>query len=170
MTKELSYTIFRTRKGWIGILASARGLCRVTLPQPSAAKTRQLLGDDLNHAKPSPQLFSDLTKRLKSYFNGSKVDFPDKLDFSEATPFQRQVWEVTRRIPYGEARSYRWVAEQIGKAQAARAVGQALSKNPLPIIIPCHRVLGSDGKLTGFTSGIELKRQLLRREGLTAVR
>ena len=150
--------------GWIGISGSTDGLLRITLPQPSIHEVRQLLGDSVSRAIWSPQLFDDLMKRLKVYFSGHRITFPDKLDLSRATHFQREVWEITRLIPYGETRSYAWVAEQIKKPQAVRAVGQALGKNPLPIIVPCHRVVASDGKLGGFGGGIEMKRYLLSLE------
>ncbi len=97
---------------------------------------------------------------------GHKVAFPDALDLSAATSFQRQVWQITRLIPYGETRSYSWLAEQLGKAGAVRAVGQALGRNPLPIIIPCHRVVAKDGQLGGYTGGVEIKRYLLNLEAL----
>jgi len=100
-------------------------------------------------------------QRLRIYFSGHRATFPDELDLSRATPFQREVWEITRLIPYGKTRSYSWVAEQVKKPKAARAVGQAMSRNPLPIIIPCHRVLNIDGKLGGFGGGLEMKRHLL---------
>ena len=90
----------------------------------------------------------------------------DKLDLP---PFQREVWETTRLIPYGETRSYLWVAKQIKRPRAVRAVGQALSKNPLPIIVPCHRVVASDGRLGGFRRGVEMKRHLLWRETLATL-
>ncbi|MBA7707958.1 Methylated-DNA--protein-cysteine methyltransferase [subsurface metagenome] len=150
--------------GWVGMLASAKGLLGTTLPQRSVHEVRQLLGDSVSHATWSPHLFKDLMERLKVYFSGHRIIFHDKLDFSRATHFQREVWETTRLIPYGETRSYAWVAEQIKKPRAMRAVGQALSKNPLPIIIPCHRVVASDGKLGGFGGGVEMKRYLLSLE------
>ncbi len=103
-------------------------------------------------------------ERLRNYFGGHKVNFPDELDLSQATPFQREVWEITRLIPYGETRSYTWVAEQMGRPRALRAVGQALGRNPLPIIIPCHRVLTIDGKLGGYSGGLEMKKYLLSLE------
>jgi len=106
-------------------------------------------------------------ERLKAYFSGHRVAFQDKRDLSLATPFQREVWQVTKLIPYGETRSYRWLAEQMGKPKAVRAVGQALAQNRLPIIIPCHRVVKSDGKPGGFSGGVEMKRRLLRLEGIT---
>ncbi len=161
MTEELSYTIFDTDMGWVGIFGSAKGLLGITLPQRSTQEVCQLLGDSVNRATYSLRLFDDLMERLKVYFSGHRTTFPDKLDLSRATHFQREVWEITRRIPYGETRSYAWVAEQIKKPRAARAVGQALGKNPLPIIVPCHRVIASDGKLGGFGGGIEMKRYLL---------
>ena len=165
MTKELVYVIFDTDMGQMGILGSAKGLLRTTLPRRSTQEVRQLLGDRIDHATRSPHLFKDLTERLRIYLSGHKVTFPDKLELSRATTFQREVWEVTKLIPYGETRSYRWVAEQIGKPRAVRAVGQALARNHLPIIIPCHRVVASNGKLGGYGGGIkggmEIKKHLL---------
>jgi len=168
--EELRYITFNTNIGWIGILGSANGLLGTILPQPSVHEVRQLLGDSVSYATWSPHLFKDLMERLKVYFSGHKVAFPDKLDLSRATHFQREVWELTRLIPYGETRSYAWVAEQIKKPQAVRAVGQALSKNPLPIVVPCHRVVASDGKLGGFSGGVEMKRHLLSLEASANIR
>jgi methylated-DNA-[protein]-cysteine S-methyltransferase len=165
MTPELSYIIFNTSAGWIGILGSAKGLLRATLPHASPQKIRQLFSDSINHGARSPHLYKDLMERLKLYFDGHRVDFPDELDLSGATTFRRDVWKATRLIPYGETRSYAWVAEQIKKPGSARAVGQALGKNPLPVIIPCHRVLASDGQPGGFAGGVETKKMLLHLEG-----
>ena len=151
-------------------MGSTTGLLSITLPHPSTQEIHRLFGNSINHARWSPHLFQDLIKRLRTYFSGHRVDFPDKLDLSGATVFQREVWEATRLIPYGETRSYRWVAEQIKKPRSVRAVGQALGRNPLPIIVPCHRVLASDGGLGGFTGGIEMKRDLLHLEGSAIVR
>lgn len=108
-------------------------------------------------------------EQLTAYFIGCPVYFPDELDLSRATPFQRRVWQAARLIPYGQTRSYAWVAGQAGAPLAARAVGQALGMNPLPVIIPCHRVLASDGAMGGFTGGLEMKQRLLalEREGIS---
>jgi methylated-DNA-[protein]-cysteine S-methyltransferase len=160
----LVYNIFRVGVGWVGVLASEAGLLRVTLPQRSASEVYQQLSDSVNRAVLSPDRFQDLMERLGAYFDGRKMDFPDRLDLSGATPFQREVWEVARRIPYGETRSYLWVAELMGKPGAVRAVGQALGRNPLPVIVPCHRVLASSGRLGGFRGGLEMKRFLLHLE------
>ena len=161
MTGELKYVTFNTHTGWVGVLASAKGLLGTTLPQRSAQKAARLLGDSVNQATWSPHLFDDLMERLRAYFSGRKATFLDELDLSGATPFQRQVWEATRLIPYGETRRYLWVAEQVKRPGAVRAVGQALSRNPLAVIVPCHRVVASDGRLGGFGGGVELKRHLL---------
>jgi methylated-DNA-[protein]-cysteine S-methyltransferase len=100
------------------------------------------------------------------YFNGGVVDFTGiPLDLSTATEFQKKVYSVARKIPYGETRSYGWVARSLGSSSAARAVGNALRLNPVPIIVPCHRVVGSR-RLGGFTPSIDLKRRLLSLEGV----
>jgi len=169
MTGELKYITFNTDMGWLGILGSAKGLLGTTLPQHSAQEVRQLLGDRVNHAVWSPRLFEDLMERLRIYFSGHEATFPDELDLSRATAFQRKVWEITRLIPYGETRSYTWVAEQIDKPRAVRAVGQALGRNPLPIIVPCHRVTATNGKLGGYSGGVEMKRYLLFLEASASI-
>jgi len=150
--------------GWVGILSSANGLLRTTLPQHSAQQVHQLLGESIDYAIWSPDSFEDLKERFRIYFSGHKATFSDELDLSQATVFQREVWEMTRLIPYGETRSYTWLAKQIKKPRAVRAVGQALARNPLPIIIPCHRVVAGDGKLSGYGGGVEMKRHLLHLE------
>ncbi len=165
MDEELKYITFSTASGWIGVVASPDGLLKTTLPAKSEEVARILLGDEVDKAVQSPEVFADLAERLGLYFSGGKVVFNDKLDLSTTTPFRRTVWEAARLIPYGETRSYLWVARQIGRPEAARAVGQALGRNPLPVIVPCHRVVASDGTLGGFTGGLDLKRQLLRLEG-----
>ena len=164
MANTLYYNAFETKRGWIGVLASKAGLLSVTLPQRTRQQALDSLGTKAEHAILSPQLFSDLTKRFQNYYSGKKTMFSDELDFSDATVFQRQVWEATRLIPYRETRSYGWVAKQIGKPSAARAVGQALGKNPFLIIVPCHRVIAGDGSLGGFGGGLEMKQSLLELE------
>jgi len=161
---ELKYTTLNTDIGWVGVLGSAKGLLQTTLPHRSTQEVKRLLGDRVKDATWSTDFFADLIQRLRTYFAGHRVPFPDELDLSQATAFQREVWEVTRLIPYGETKSYTWVAEQLGKTGAVRTVGQALARNPLPIIIPCHRVVASDGKLGGYSGGVEMKRYLLHLE------
>jgi len=168
MTSKLSYIIFNTDLGWVGILSSEKGLRKTTLPQTSSQKAQQMLGN-LNDATLAPQSFDSLIQHFQSYFSGLRVTFPGQLDLSGVTTFHRKVWEITRLIPYGETRSYTWVAEQIGQPRAMRAAGQALGKNPLPIIIPCHRVIAGNGELGGFGGGVEMKRHLLSLEGAITI-
>jgi methylated-DNA-[protein]-cysteine S-methyltransferase len=162
MTAGFRYAIYDTDMGWIGVLGSAAGLRRVTLPRRSAEDAYQLLCVD--DAVDSPSLFQDLIRRFRAYFSGHEVTFSNRLDLAGTTGFQQRVWAKTRLIPYGTTRSYRWVARQIGQPDAVRAVGQALAKNPLPVIIPCHRVVTSDGQLGGYSGGVTMKQRLLSLE------
>jgi len=170
MTKEYEYAIFNTAMGYVGILGSEAGLRITTLPQTTEKDIEGLLLIDAFSAKPSGNHYRDLIQRITQYYDGYPVEFPDKLDFSDATPFQQSVWQATASIPYGETRSYSWIAVQIGKPGASRAVGQALHRNPLPLIVPCHRVIGSTGKLVGFGGGIDLKSSLLTLEMTDGIR
>ncbi len=158
------YIIFDTAAGWVGVLGSGVGLRRTTLPQRSEDAARGLLGDDLKNSGSVPRYCSDLIERYRAYFTGQRVDFPFELDITAATPFQQKVWQAARAIPFGQTRSYKWVAAQVGSAGGARAVGQALGRNPLPVIVPCHRVLAAGGGPGGFSGGIEVKKFLLRLE------
>jgi O-6-methylguanine DNA methyltransferase len=164
---ELYYSVFNTAAGWIAVLASAEGLIENSLPQISKENALNSLHIVKYNTffSPAPNRFADLAGRFSEYFAGKKASFPDRLDLAAATPFQRNVWEAARQIDYGQTKSYGWLADTINKHGAARAVGHALGKNPLPIIVPCHRVIGSKGDLTGFSGGLDVKRRLLEIEG-----
>jgi methylated-DNA-[protein]-cysteine S-methyltransferase len=164
---QVSYAIFDTELGWIGIIGSTDGLFRLIWRQPSPEAAFAALSPFLSAAVEDYPFFGDLPQRLQRYFRGQRVNFADKLDLREATQFQRAVLELVHSIPYGETRSYAWVAKELGKLKSFRAVGQVLARNPLPIIVPCHRVVGSDGSLVGFGSGLELKKRLLDIEAST---
>jgi methylated-DNA-[protein]-cysteine S-methyltransferase len=103
-------------------------------------------------------------KQLAEYFEGKLKEFKQDIVLTEGTEFERRVWLALRNIPYGETRTYKWLAEKIGKPKGSRAVGQALSKNPIPIVLPCHRIIESDGDIGGYSSGVDIKRRLLERE------
>jgi len=109
-------------------------------------------------------LIKEASKQLDEYLEGNRKIF-DLPIFAAGTPFQQIVWEALRTIPYGETRSYKDIAVQIGKSKACRAVGMANNRNPISIIIPCHRVIGSKGELVGYGGGLEIKKQLLVLEG-----
>lgn len=151
----------------MGILSSSRGLRRVILPRKSPEEVVSFL-NELGEAKASCYFIDgslgDLPRRLKSYLAGEPMDFPDSLDLAGTTDFQRSVWQIVRTIPYAKTKNYAWVASQLGLGKSARSVGQALARNPLPIVVPCHRVIGSDGSLGGFSGGAEMKRYLLSLE------
>jgi methylated-DNA-[protein]-cysteine S-methyltransferase len=164
MSEQLYYAVFSTTAGWIGILGSGNGLRRVTLPQHSEQAAGDRLGDRLLGVIETPGHFTDVIERFRAYYAGQRVEFPDRPDFTGATPFRQAVWQATRLIPYGETRSYAWVAAAAGKPGAARAAGQALAANPLPVIVPCHRVLAADGGPGGFSGGLQMKEYLLRLE------
>lgn len=160
----LFYELVPTAIGWAGLLASERGLLRLTLPRQSRdLAEREILAGVATPMRGKAPL-GDLPERLAAYFQGEAIAFPDSVDLSEATPFKRAVWETTRKVPYGEVRSYSWLAAEIGRPQARRAVGQALGANPIPIIIPCHRIVGAKGDLRGFRDGLETKGLLLKSE------
>lgn len=122
--------------------------------------------------RPSPETFGDrdddpfpeVVEQLNAYFEGELKDFTLPIHLA-GTPFQRSVWEQLLTIPYGETRSYGQLAEQLGNAGASRAVGLANGKNPISIVVPCHRVIGSGGSLTGYGGGLDRKRALLALEG-----
>ncbi len=159
---DVRLAAFQTDLGWMAAAVSPRGLAMLTLPRP----TRQAALDEVRARYPTAALadeatLGDLPQRLRRYLAGERVDFPQALDLTAGTPFQQQVWAVLRRIPAGETRSYGWVAAAIGRPRAARAVGQAVGANPINIIIPCHRVVGSNGSLTGYGGGLPLKQRLL---------
>lgn len=113
--------------------------------------------------QPAPQAFDDVITQLKNYFAGDLTEFALPLD-PGGTPFQLQVWRALQQIPYGETVSYGDLAARIGRPTAVRAVGAANGRNPLPIVIPCHRVIGRDGSLTGYGGGLAIKEALLEME------
>jgi methylated-DNA-[protein]-cysteine S-methyltransferase len=123
---------------------------------------------DDGHRENRDDVLGECARQLTEYFAGRRREFSLPLD-PGGTPFQQSVWQQLRGIPYGEARTYRDIARAIGKPSAVRAVGAANGRNPLPIVVPCHRVIGSNGQLTGFAGGLEAKAFLLRLEGHTPI-
>jgi methylated-DNA-[protein]-cysteine S-methyltransferase len=159
----MRYAVFETPAGWIAVLGTASGLKRLELPSASAEAALAAL-DIPPAAREDAAYFSDLITDLRRYFGGQAVNFTFPLDLAGAPPFRQRVWQATRGIPWGETRSYGWLAAQAGQPRGARAVGQAMAHNPVPIVVPCHRVVGTHG-LGGFTGGLDMKRRLLALEG-----
>ena len=173
ISQQLIYVVFRTCAGPVGLAASPTGILRLALPSafpPGTACVLPVPGlatvtAPLRGPEDSP-LFQGLVPMLVRYFKGERVAFDGVLDIAGATSFEHRVWQAARAIPYGETRTYAWLAREIGQPRAARAVGHALGRNPIPIIIPCHRVVRSDGGLGGFSAGLDMKVWLLRLEGV----
>lgn len=165
---NVSYAFFETALGEMAAAATGSGICRLQL---RAAGSHDAIVEGLRADHPglqvckAPKAFDELRRQLESYLRGDLRDFNLPLD-PDGTPFRKAVWEQARLIPYGSTITYGELAGRLGKGRSAgRAVGNALGVNPLPILIPCHRVLGSDGRLTGYGGGLALKTQLLRIEG-----
>lgn len=164
------YTLFASPLGRIGIASTPNGLCRISLNATRQPAFRKILQRDYRcSAVRRDRYFKDLVGRMRAYFSGKPVRFDAKIDLLEGTPFQQKVWRFLRRIPYGQTRSYRLIARDIGHPNSFRAVGGACGNNPIAILIPCHRVINADGKLGGFTGGLRLKQQLLTLERWFAV-
>ncbi len=157
--------IFKSRWGWMGLAESSAGIASIVLSKSSKQAVKASLGaKDQPAGTPSPRLLS-ARKQLTQYLEGKRTSFTVPLDLSKGTTFQRRVWSVLRHVPYGRLSSYRSLAALVGGTQYARAVGNAVGSNPVPIIVPCHRVVAHDGSLGGFSCGLPIKRKLLALEG-----
>lgn len=149
----VKYKVFSTPAGWI----------KLTEDQGFLVKLELL--DDREEGGQESILLEEAEKQLSAYFRGERQNFDLPLK-SQGTDFQEKVWKVLQTIPYGQTRSYKQVAEAIGNEKASRAVGGANNKNPLPILVPCHRVVGSNGAMVGYGLGLPVKKQLLALEGI----
>ncbi|MGB9886583.1 MAG: methylated-DNA--[protein]-cysteine S-methyltransferase [Moorellales bacterium] len=165
----MRYLCVPTAWGWVALARNENGLLAVIPPRPDEEEALTALRAKLGggSGQEDRQAFGDLPLRLEAYFAGDEVDLSRGvvLDWSRTGDFRRRVLLAVREIPYGHIRPYRWVATKIGRPQACRAVGQALRANPWPLVIPCHRVVGSAGRLGGYSAGQALKRRLLKLEG-----
>jgi len=172
--------VFKTELGWVGIAATSRGIRAVVLPKPTRrAVARDLMsgrrqdGVGARRAVPLPpdagaaaRYIQAARSAITDYLAGKGRSFDLPLDLEGQPRFRMKVWEVLQKIPYGRVRSYGWVARKIGKPKAARAVGGACGANPVPLLVPCHRIVAGDGSLGGFSGGLGVKKRLLRLEGL----
>jgi methylated-DNA-[protein]-cysteine S-methyltransferase len=149
--------------GRLTLVASDTGLAAVLWENDSPRRVPlAIMGENPKHP-----VLREAERQLKEYFAGQRTSFDLPLDF-QGTEFQKRVWKALLKIPFGETRSYGQIARALGKPTAMRAVGAANGKNPISIIAPCHRVIGKDGKLTGFAGGLKAKADLLALEQHTA--
>jgi methylated-DNA-[protein]-cysteine S-methyltransferase len=142
--------------GLLTLVASEHGLAAILWPDDRPGRVRLDIADEV----PDHPVIQETERQLAEYFAGRRTEFDLPLDPS-GTPFQQKVWSALRSIPFGETRTYAEVATQNGHPGAARAVGAASGRNPLSIVAPCHRVVGTGGELTGFAGGLEVKARLL---------
>lgn len=164
---RIYYTTFKSPVGEILATRTEKGLNLLAFPRNRWERFLAALKSESSvDLRRDEKRFSLLKKELKSYFSGREVRFKFPVDLGGGTAFQKRVWDTMRRIPPGETRSYGWLAGKMGSKGKARAVGAACGANPVPIIIPCHRVVREDGSLGGYAGGLNLKRKLLRLEGV----
>ncbi len=151
-TPDLWYDVFESAWGWVAVCGSPAGVCYGTFPE----RTRELALTDLQSsmARPLPEhrpgAFDAYERQLAEYFRGDRASCDIPLDLSGASPFFRQAWSACRAIPPGETRSYGWLADAAGSSRAARGAGQAMARNRVRIVVPCHRVISNNG---GILSG-----------------
>ncbi|MBS3783426.1 MAG: methylated-DNA--[protein]-cysteine S-methyltransferase [Anaerolineae bacterium] len=165
MIDEIAYARLESQIGTVWVASTEAGLCKVSLGGRSGAFF-SWLSQHMGSLEPQeePEAMAFAVSQLREYFSGSRQAFDLPLDV-RGTAFQRSVWSQVVRIPYGTTATYGDIAQLVGKPKASRAVGGAVGANPLPIVIPCHRVIGAEGILTGFGAGLDTKEMLLRLEG-----
>ncbi len=159
--------VFKSPWGWMGISESDKGIRSIVLPKGSKRAVESELRAESNELvqQGASTRLEVARRQLLDYLAGKRNSFDVPLDLSQGTSFQRQVWRTLQRVPYGKLRSYQWIASRVGGRRYARAVGNAVGANPLPIVIPCHRIVAHDASLGGFSGGLPMKRKLLSLEG-----
>lgn len=158
MDVDMRYEMMESPVGPLLLAGNREGLSRIVFPIDGRAAS-----PGAGWRRGSPAL-SEAIRQLGEYFDGERTEFDLPLA-PDGTEFQRRVWQELRRIPYGRTISYGELARRVGNPRASRAVGAANGKNPISIVVPCHRVIGADGSLTGFGGGLPVKRRLLQLEG-----
>jgi methylated-DNA-[protein]-cysteine S-methyltransferase len=153
-----------TPVGRLLLVANADALVKIVFLDATPSEQK----DDTDNAETHPVLVQAVNE-LNAYFAGQRLEFDVAVNLT-GTPFQQQVWQALQQIPYGDIASYGDIARLVGNPKAARAVGMANNRNPVPIIVPCHRVIGKNGDLTGYAGGVEIKQQLLHLEKITSAK
>lgn len=154
MQEVQDHCFYKSPVGWLQISASLKGVTSISFLKEAPVTVPTVRSSHLK----------ETYKQLNEYFSGERLKFKLPLDL-EGTPFQQDVWQALCKIPFGSTVSYKEIAEKVGSPKGARAVGMANNRNPLPIVIPCHRVIGASGELVGFAPGVEVKEHLLNHEG-----
>lgn len=159
-------TSFDSKIGLIYVASTDKGVCKISVPRQTRRDFFHWLNDhfDDHDVVDNKSRNKEVIEQLNRYFNGKLARFTCPVDLI-GTPFQVRVWKELSKIPYGTTITYKQLAKRIGTSKGFQAVGRANASNPLPIIVPCHRVLGTDGSLVGYSSGIKTKEFLLKLEG-----
>jgi len=167
---DVGYAVVDSPLGPLWIAVGPRGLAVISYgAEPNATDFGRLLRTYGPGIVPDPRRTSPVARELDQYFAGRRRSFDLDVDLAGMTPFQRRVLRATARVPYGELVTYKTVARQAGNEAASRAAGAAVGANPIPIVVPCHRVVASDGSLGGYAGGLDAKRRLLAIERGEAV-
>jgi methylated-DNA-[protein]-cysteine S-methyltransferase len=162
---DVGYDLLDTPVGTLLVAATQRGVCRISYdadPEAHAERFARVYGPRVLRA---PRAVDEARRELDEYFEGKRVRFDLPLDLTGAAEFTQDVLGALARVPFGEVTTYGHLAAHVGRPRAARAVGTVMNRNPIPIVLPCHRVVGSSGSLVGYAGGLERKEQLLRLEG-----
>jgi len=158
----VGYDVLDSPLGPLWVAVGPRGLATISYgAEPDDAALHRLVRVYGPGIVPDPRRASTIARELDQYFSGKRRSFEVPVDLSGLTPFQQRVLRATARVPFGSLASYATVARRAGNERAARAAGGALGSNPIPIVVPCHRIVASDGSLGGYTSGLGTKRRLL---------
>jgi methylated-DNA-[protein]-cysteine S-methyltransferase len=155
------FDTFETSWGWMAVLTSAKGLRCISLPQRTERESLELLGINPITVSRSSRDLKQIISSIQKYFSGEPIKINIPLDFSYTPTFFMKALVSCQEIPFGEKRSYGWIAKKSGNPRAARAAGQAMARNPFPIIVPCHRVILGDGSLHHYGGGLAMKSKLL---------
>ncbi|WP_114326706.1 methylated-DNA--[protein]-cysteine S-methyltransferase [Candidatus Colwellia aromaticivorans] len=162
------YTYYKSPFGDIALTANDQGLTALTFLNSKEIDSKEVKGNTSllipKDYQYNPEKFTQVCQQLTEYFSGERKKFDLPLA-ATGTPFQQKVWHALCAIKQGETKTYAWLAKQINNEKAVRAVGSANGANPIALIVPCHRIIGSNGKLTGYSGGLALKAKLLMHEG-----
>ena len=164
MAKDITYTIFRTNWGYFGLMGTSEAIIRTFLPVSSRNIAKQMLLAHRPQARYNSGLFGALQERIRAYFGGERTDFASApVDLDDFSTFAGKVLSACGRIGYGQTASYAQLAQLAHAPKAVRAAGSVMAKNPIPLIIPCHRIIHSDGSIGNFSAhgGRNLKKRLL---------
>jgi len=163
---QIEYALWNSPMGDILIAKSGDAVVRMILPAKNRKNLIKVLKEAFEgvNCVEDPSKLKNVIQELDAYFQGNRKTFTQTLAFLSGTPFQQSVWKALIEVPYGKTKTYGDIAKKVGRPKAFRAVGGANNANPIPIIIPCHRIIGSNGSLVGFGGGLDMKAKLLELE------